>query len=157
LAGQAPWPPCVPQGAVPPRSSEGLANAIALGCRACTAQYMDRIYVKHQNKTPVHQLGLNLWRDVVLRNRRIEERLQGILLDMVHRERTGEVIDRALMRSIIKVRGCARAGSPGRRCAFLRVSMVVFCCERVLKSVSGGNLWKVREAVAVEDARVAWV
>lgn len=62
--------------------------------------YMDRIYVKHQNKTPVHQLGLNLWRDVVLRSRRIRERLQGILLNLVHRERSGEVIDRALMRSI---------------------------------------------------------
>ena len=64
---------------------------------------MDRIYVKHQNKTPVHQLGLDLWRDVVLRSRRIRERLQGILLNLVHRERSGEVIDRALMRSITMV------------------------------------------------------
>ncbi|DBA68946.1 TPA: Cullin-3B, partial [Trebouxia sp. C0005] len=30
--------------------------------------YMDRIYVKHQNKVPVHQLGLDKWRDVVVRN-----------------------------------------------------------------------------------------
>ena len=66
-------------------------------------QYMDRIYVKHQNKTPVHQLGLNLWRDNVVCNRKIKERLQAILLDMVHRERGGEVIDRALMRSITMV------------------------------------------------------
>ena len=29
-------------------------------------QYMDRVYVKHQNKAPVHQLGLDLWRDLVL-------------------------------------------------------------------------------------------
>ena len=65
---------------------------------------MDRIYVKHQNKTPVHQLGLDLWRDTVLRNRAIRERLQGILLQLVHRERSGEVIDRALMRAITMVR-----------------------------------------------------
>lgn len=35
-------------------------------------QYMDRIYVKHQNKVPVHQLGLNLWRDTVVRSPRIQ-------------------------------------------------------------------------------------
>lgn len=31
----------------------------------------------------MHQLGLDLWRDVVVRNRRIRERLLGMLLDMV--------------------------------------------------------------------------
>ena len=64
---------------------------------------MDRVYVKHQNKTPVHQLGLNKWRDVVVRDRRIKERLLKLLLEHVHRERTGELIDRNLMRSITQV------------------------------------------------------
>jgi Cullin family len=108
---------------------------------------MDRIYVRHQNKVPVHQLGLNLWRDTVVRNPRIQvprivqtlgavfamvvlhsihfmtrhsqqcrlrtinasrvrnmqDRLQSILLDMVTRERSGDVIDRSLMRSITMV------------------------------------------------------
>ena len=73
-----------------------------------SAQYMDRIYVKHQNKTQVNQLGLDLWRDVVVRNKRIRERLRSTLLGLVHRERTGEVIDRALMRNITTVRGFAR-------------------------------------------------
>ena len=68
------------------------------------AQYMDRIYVKHQNKTQVNQLGLDLWRDVVVRNKRIRERLRSTLLGLVHRERAGEVIDRALMRNITTVR-----------------------------------------------------
>ncbi len=36
-----------------------------------------------QNKTTVHQLGLDLWRDVVVRNRRIRSRLLEMLLDMV--------------------------------------------------------------------------
>jgi hypothetical protein len=31
----------------------------------------------------VHQLGLDLWRDVVVRNRRIRERLLGMMLDTV--------------------------------------------------------------------------
>ena len=64
---------------------------------------MDRVYVKHQNKTPVHQLGLNKWRDVVVRDRRIKERLLKLLLEHVQRERTGELIDRNLMRSITQV------------------------------------------------------
>lgn len=64
---------------------------------------MDRIYVKHQNKVPVHQLGLDKWRDVVVRNKRVRERLLTTLLDLVQKERTGEVIDRALMRSITMV------------------------------------------------------
>lgn len=66
-------------------------------------QYMDRIYVKHQNKVPVHQLGLDKWRDVVVRNKKVRERLLTTLLEMVQKERTGEVIDRALMRSITMV------------------------------------------------------
>lgn len=64
---------------------------------------MDRIYVKHQQKVPVHQLGLDKWRDVVIRNKQLSERLLGTLLDLVRKERTGDVIDRALMRSITMV------------------------------------------------------
>ena len=64
---------------------------------------MDRIYVKHHNKAPVHQLGLDLWRDHVIRRPQIRDRLLVIVLDNVHRERTGEVIDRALMRAITQV------------------------------------------------------
>ncbi|KAK9814178.1 hypothetical protein WJX72_001668 [[Myrmecia] bisecta] len=65
--------------------------------------YMDRIYVKHNNKVPVRQLGLDLWRDVVVRNKRIMDRLLTILLDHIHRERTGEIIDRSLLRSITQM------------------------------------------------------
>lgn len=42
-----------------------------------------RLGLPLQQKTSVHQLGLDLWRDVVVRNRRIRERLLGMLLDMV--------------------------------------------------------------------------
>ena len=64
---------------------------------------MDRIYVKHNNLAPVHQLGLNLWRDHVIRRPQIQVRLHAITLDNVHRERSGEIIDRALMRAITQV------------------------------------------------------
>ncbi|KAH9563278.1 hypothetical protein CY35_05G117500 [Sphagnum magellanicum] len=65
--------------------------------------YMDRTYVNNFNKTPVHELGLNLWRDNIVRSPKIRDRLLDTLLDLVHRERTGEVINRGLMRNITKM------------------------------------------------------
>nr|QFS19078.1 cullin-3A [Apopellia endiviifolia (species B)] len=65
--------------------------------------YMDRTYVTNFNKTPVHELGLNLWRDNIVRSSKITDRLLDTLLDLVHRERTGEVINRGLMRNITKM------------------------------------------------------
>lgn len=65
--------------------------------------YMDRTYVTQQQKTPVYALALELWRDHVVRDPRIRQRLLAILLDMVQRERTGEVIDRGLVRATTRM------------------------------------------------------
>ncbi|GLJ44920.1 hypothetical protein SUGI_0945710 [Cryptomeria japonica] len=65
--------------------------------------YMDRTYVSNFNKTPVNELGLNLWRDHIVKIPKIRDRLLDTLLDLVHRERTGEIINRGLMRNIIKM------------------------------------------------------
>eukprot|EP01018_Ginkgo_biloba_P015329 Gb_08576 [translate_table: standard] len=65
--------------------------------------YMDRTYVTNYNKTPVHELGLNLWRDNIVRSPKIRDRLLNTILDLVHRERTGEIINRGLMRNVIKM------------------------------------------------------
>ncbi|XVF60511.1 hypothetical protein PTKIN_Ptkin08bG0053200 [Pterospermum kingtungense] len=65
--------------------------------------YMDRTFIPNTHKTPVHELGLNFWRDVVIHSFKIQSRLQDTLLANVRRERNGEVIDRGLMRSIIKM------------------------------------------------------
>lgn len=62
--------------------------------------YMDRTYVQQQQKVPVFNLGLDLWRDHVVRNRQIAQRLLAILTDLVYKERTGEIIDRSLIRGI---------------------------------------------------------
>ena len=67
-------------------------------------QYMDRIYVKHQNKAPVSQLGLDLWRDNVVRQKGIRDRMLTMLLELIQKERAGDIIDRALLRSITMVR-----------------------------------------------------
>jgi cullin 3 len=65
--------------------------------------YMDRTFVTNFNKTPVNELGLNLWRDHIVKFPNIRDRLLNTLLDLVHTERTGEIIDRGLMRNVIKM------------------------------------------------------
>lgn len=66
--------------------------------------YMDRTYVPTSSqKTTVHDLGLNLWRDIIIRSRNIQGRLLDTLLDLIHGERNGEVINRGLMRNITKM------------------------------------------------------
>lgn len=80
-----------------------------------------------QNKTTVHQLGLDLWRDVVVRNRRIRDRLLGMLLDMVGRERAGDVVDKGLVRAMTQM--LVDLGHQGERCmlrcAVLRCAVVL--------------------------------
>lgn len=65
--------------------------------------YMDRTFIPSTHKTPVHELGLNLWRDNIIHSAKIQTRPQDTLLDLVLRERTGEVINRGLMRNVIKM------------------------------------------------------
>ncbi|KAL3511134.1 hypothetical protein ACH5RR_030535 [Cinchona calisaya] len=65
--------------------------------------YMDRTFIPSNHKTPVHELGLNLWRDNVIHSSKIQIRLLNTLLELIRRERTGEVINRGLMRNIIKM------------------------------------------------------
>ncbi|URD76839.1 Cullin protein neddylation domain [Musa troglodytarum] len=52
--------------------------------------YMDRTFVPSSCKTPVHELGLNLWRDNIIRDSKIKSKSLDTLLDLIHRERTGE-------------------------------------------------------------------
>lgn len=65
--------------------------------------YMDRTFIPSTHKTPVHELGLNLWRDNIIHSSKIQTRLLNTLLELVLRERNGEVINRGLMRNIIKM------------------------------------------------------
>ncbi|KAI9118989.1 hypothetical protein K1719_009664 [Acacia pycnantha] len=65
--------------------------------------YMDRTFIPSCHKTPVHELGLNLWRDVVIHSSKAQARLRDTLLELILRERNGEVINRGLMRNITKM------------------------------------------------------
>lgn len=64
---------------------------------------MDRIYVKAHNKTPVAQLGLDLWCQHVVRRASIQARMTSILLEMIQHERAGEVVARSLIRETTQV------------------------------------------------------
>jgi cullin 3 len=65
--------------------------------------YMDRTYITTNKKTPVFDLGLELWKDTILRSSMIQGRLLDTLLELIHREKMGEVINRSLMRSTTKM------------------------------------------------------
>lgn len=65
--------------------------------------YMDRTFVPSSHKIPVHELGLNLWRENIVRSSKIQTRLVSTLLELIQKERTGEVINRGLMRNITKM------------------------------------------------------
>ncbi|BAU01230.1 hypothetical protein LR48_Vigan10g255800 [Vigna angularis] len=93
--------------------------------------YMDRTFIPSNHKTPVHELGLNLWRDVVIHSSKTQARLLDTLLELVLRERNGEVINRGLMRNIIKM--LMDLGLPVYQHDFekhfLDVSANFYCCE----------------------------
>nr|XP_023886584.1 cullin-3B-like [Quercus suber] len=65
--------------------------------------YLDITYIPSTHKTPFHELGMNLWRDNIIHSGKIQTRLLNTLLELVLKERTGEVINRGLMRNIIKM------------------------------------------------------
>ncbi|PWA39387.1 cullin 3 [Artemisia annua] len=65
--------------------------------------YMDRTFIPSTHRTPVHELGLNLWRDNIVHTVKIQVRLKDTLLELVQKERGGEVINRGLMRNIVKM------------------------------------------------------
>jgi cullin 3 len=65
--------------------------------------YMDRTYIPSSKKTAVFDLGLELRRDTIVRSAKIHGRLLDTLLDLIHSERMGDVINRSLMRSTTKM------------------------------------------------------
>ena len=64
---------------------------------------MDRTFVTNFNKTPVNEIGLDLWRDHIVKFPNIRDRMLNTLLDLIHTEWTGEIIDQGLMHNVIKM------------------------------------------------------
>ncbi|RMX42072.1 hypothetical protein pdam_00001356 [Pocillopora damicornis] len=61
--------------------------------------YMDRVYVQQNSVDNVYNLGLILFRDLVVRYGNIRDHLCQTLLTLVRRERKGEVVDRMAIRN----------------------------------------------------------
>ncbi|KAL1916524.1 uncharacterized protein VTP21DRAFT_5715 [Calcarisporiella thermophila] len=64
--------------------------------------YLDGSYPKLAQVPPVYDMGLELFRDTVVRSPRypIQEHMFTILLDLIRREREGEVIDRSSIKAV---------------------------------------------------------
>lgn len=61
--------------------------------------YMDRVYVQQNNVDNVYNLGLMIYREKVVRHPMIRDHLRSTLLEMVARERRGEVVDRGAVKN----------------------------------------------------------
>ena len=61
----------------------------------------DKSYSRQNNKMLVYNLGLHLFEIHVVRNASVNNRLRAVLLENVFRERTGERIDRVLMKNCL--------------------------------------------------------
>ncbi|XP_047331162.1 cullin-3A-like [Impatiens glandulifera] len=79
------------------------AHTIAVSRIREIFMYMERTFIVREKKIPIQELGLNLWRDIIVHSHSIRTRLQSALLERIYRERTGEVIDRCLMKNIINM------------------------------------------------------
>ncbi|KAG7396590.1 Cullin-3 [Phytophthora boehmeriae] len=65
--------------------------------------YMDRTYVAQKRKLPVYDSGLYIFRDVIVRHESVRDRLRARLLLSIERERHGELIDRDLLKSVLRM------------------------------------------------------
>ncbi|XP_071949341.1 cullin-3-like [Antedon mediterranea] len=61
--------------------------------------YMDRVYVQQNGVDNVYNQGLKIFRNQVVRHGNIREHLRQTLLDLVMKERRGEVVDRGAVRN----------------------------------------------------------
>jgi len=64
---------------------------------------MDRIYAPPNQLEPVYDLGLSLWRDVVLRDEAINARVRDFLLSAIDAERRGERVDADAVRAMTRM------------------------------------------------------
>jgi cullin 3 len=65
--------------------------------------YLDKTHCARMKLTVVYDMGLELFRDVVLKQNNINNRLRKVLLDNIAKERQNETIDRILMKSALSM------------------------------------------------------
>ena len=79
------------------------SHCLSLGMIRDILMYLDRTYVNEHKKIPVYPSGLQIFREVVIYNVNIRERVQLLLLDNILMERNGQTIDRRLMKNILSM------------------------------------------------------
>ncbi|XP_067950134.1 cullin-3-like [Watersipora subatra] len=65
--------------------------------------YMDRVYVQQHDVENVYNLGLMIFRDHIVHHHLIKEKLTATLLDMVAKERRGELVDRGAVKNVCQM------------------------------------------------------
>eukprot|EP00667_Euglena_gracilis_P008914 EG_transcript_9038 len=66
--------------------------------------YMDKNYVPQVKKLGVYDLGVKLFADCVLKDRKVSERMRTLTLEIIHQERNGEMApQRMLLKTLTKM------------------------------------------------------
>ncbi|EPS73946.1 hypothetical protein M569_00804, partial [Genlisea aurea] len=84
-------------------NSKWIDHANAMQMIRDMMMYMDRTFIPSMKKSTVYEVGLSLWRDVVILSGTIHSRLLNAVFESISQERNGEVINRSLIRSIVKM------------------------------------------------------
>ncbi|CAM6110049.1 unnamed protein product [Calypogeia fissa] len=64
---------------------------------------MRNAYSPNHPKPPLQQVGLDLWKQHIMREPNTRDSFVNAVLELVHRERTGKVIDRRLMQNLMEM------------------------------------------------------
>ncbi|KAL2341741.1 hypothetical protein Fmac_009681 [Flemingia macrophylla] len=117
--------------------------------------YMDRTYIPSTQKTSVHELGPNLWKENVIYSSQIRTRLSNTLLELLHSEHTSEVIDRGILRNITKMLMDLGPSVHGQEFEnhFLQVSAEFYCVEsqKFIECCDCGDYLKKAESLLNEE------
>eukprot|EP00954_Amorphochlora_amoebiformis_P021771 1348716-Amorphochlora_amoeboformis.AAC.1 len=65
--------------------------------------YMDKTYCRLKKKEPVYSMGLLQFKEHVVMNGNVAQRLKALLLDEIHKERMGQEVDRLLLKKCLSM------------------------------------------------------
>ncbi|CAK9296805.1 unnamed protein product [Gordionus sp. m RMFG-2023] len=65
--------------------------------------YMDRVYVQQNNVDNVYNLGLIIFRDIIIKYPQLHDFLKNTLLDNIMKERKGEIINRIAIKNVCQM------------------------------------------------------
>ena len=89
-------------------------HKMSMNCVRDILLYLDRTYVSaNSGMLPVYDLGLKTFLQVVVQHAKVRSRLSRLLLAAVHRERTGEMINRGMIKNMISMLVDLGIGSRG--------------------------------------------